>query len=105
MSLADVSASGALISETEWHLVQGVVDSARAWWEVEEILTRAGCAHAHESLETMGLAEPSDMQYIEYEDVEKLGVSLEQYSIIKDMAESYQRTAGVLRTLDRIAGK
>ena len=26
-------------------------------------------------------------------------------SIIKDMAESYQRTAGVLRTLDRIAGK
>ena len=25
--------------------------------------------------------------------------------IIKDMAESYQRTAGVLRTLDRIAGK
>ena len=25
-------------------------------------------------------------------------------SIIKDMAESYQRTAGVLRTLDRIAG-
>ena len=26
-------------------------------------------------------------------------------SIIKDMAESYERTAGVLRTLDRIAGK
>ena len=26
-------------------------------------------------------------------------------SIIKDMAESYQRKAGVLRTLDRIAGK
>jgi hypothetical protein len=26
-------------------------------------------------------------------------------SIIKDMAESYQRTAGVLCTLDRIAGK
>lgn len=26
-------------------------------------------------------------------------------SIIKDMAESYQRTAGILRTLDRIAGK
>jgi hypothetical protein len=26
-------------------------------------------------------------------------------SIIKDMAESYHRTAGVLRTLDRIAGK
>ena len=26
-------------------------------------------------------------------------------SIIKDMAESYERKAGVLRTLDRIAGK
>ena len=34
------------------------------------------------------------------------GIALRQVdSIIKDMAESYQRTAGVLRTLDRIAGK
>ena len=84
MSHADVSASG--VSEEEWHLVQGVVDDARKWWEVEQILMRFGCAHAHESLETCGAAEISDFEYVEYDDVGNLGISREQFNSIQNAA-------------------
>ena len=68
-------------------------------FERVEEKTSAGMGQAHEcEIGEGGISPDSHLHSRE--------IALRQVdSIIKDMAESYQRTAGVLRTLDRIAGK